>query len=70
VLSRASRGSRDSNSRDYIKMQHYRPNNYSPATHADDYLRKDEKSSKMKMIEDKVKRLKSELKNSLSSMKD
>ena len=44
VLSRGSRGSRDSNSRDYIKMQHYRPPNYSPASHADDYLRRDEKS--------------------------
>jgi len=40
-------------------MQNYRLKNSNPGVNTDEYLRRDEKSSKMKLIEDKVKRLKS-----------
>ena len=49
-------------------MQPHRPSNYSPLPNYEVGHRREEKSSKMKMIEEKVKRLKSELKTSLSSM--
>ncbi len=51
-------------------MNHYRPQHVSPAVKMNDYFMNEEKTSKMKLIEDKVKRLKSELKNSLSTMKN
>jgi hypothetical protein len=35
--SRGSRTSQDSNSRDYLRMQHHRPSNYSPH----DYLKRE-----------------------------
>lgn len=51
-------------------MNHYRPQHVSPVVKMNDYFMNEEKTSKMKLIEDKVKRLKSELKNSLSTMKN
>jgi hypothetical protein len=41
----------------------------SPSIRMEEYFRTEDRNSKMKLIEDKVKRLKSELKTSLSSMK-
>ncbi len=47
-------------------MNNYRGHK-SPVPRVDDYFQREDKGNKMKMIEDKVKRLKNELKTSLTS---
>jgi hypothetical protein len=68
VHSRGSRTSQDSNSRDYLRIKHHRPSDYSPGVQNYEYMRREDKSSKMKLIEDKVRRLKSELKSSFTTL--